>query len=199
MMYPPCPPWVGWYRPWTPPPMHFHSRWSRPTQGFGHGGYYIGDGRYRHVGHQQGRKASGQENWTVRNAKSDHPVSQKAAVAPSHQQEQVTPNGSSVNQQGSIQGKAGPRSETLADDEAKPNSEKNPEEATAEQSKVSGAKTKTRTEAGANSQQPQNRTVQFLQPPARSKCRGPPHPGWLQHLIGVLQDSRAARGGGSNG
>jgi hypothetical protein len=40
MMYPPCPPWAGWYGPRTPPPMHFHPGWSGPTQGFGHGGYY---------------------------------------------------------------------------------------------------------------------------------------------------------------
>jgi hypothetical protein len=42
--------------------------------------------------------------------------------------------------------------------------EKNPEEATSEQSKVPGAKTETRIEAGATSRQPQNRTVQFPKP-----------------------------------
>jgi hypothetical protein len=87
MMYPPCPPWAGWYRPWTPPPMHFHSGWSGPSQGFGHEGYYTGDNRYGHVSHQQGRKASGQENQTVHNAKSDHLISQEEAATPGRQQE----------------------------------------------------------------------------------------------------------------
>jgi hypothetical protein len=27
MMFPPCPPWAGWYGPWVPPPMHFHPGW----------------------------------------------------------------------------------------------------------------------------------------------------------------------------
>jgi hypothetical protein len=31
--------------------MHFHSGWSGPTQGFGHGGYYAGDSHYGHIGH----------------------------------------------------------------------------------------------------------------------------------------------------
>jgi hypothetical protein len=44
-----------------------------------------------------------------------------------------------------------------------------------------------------------NQTIRLLQPPAKRKPRGPPCPGRLQHLIGVLQDSRTARGGGSNG
>jgi hypothetical protein len=151
MMYPPCPPWVGWCGPCTAPPMHFHPGGSGPTQGFGHGCYYTGDSRYRHIGHQHGRKASGQENWIVRNVKPDHPISQEAVVAPSHQQEQETPNGSSVDQQGSIQGKEGPRSETSVDDEAKPDAEKNLEEALAEHGKVPGAKTKTKTEVRTSS------------------------------------------------
>jgi hypothetical protein len=75
MMYLPCSPWVGWYGPWAPPSMHFHPGWSGPTQGFDHGGYYIGDGRYEHAGHQQDRRASGQENRTVWNAKTDHLIS----------------------------------------------------------------------------------------------------------------------------
>jgi hypothetical protein len=56
------------------------------------------------------------------------------------------------------------RSEILADGEAKPDMEKNLEEATIEQIKVSGVKTKTRTEAGTSSQQPQNQIVRFLRP-----------------------------------
>jgi hypothetical protein len=61
--------------------MHFYPGWLRHTQGFDHGGYYAGDGRYEHVNHQQGRGASGQENRIVQNAKPDHPVSQEAATA----------------------------------------------------------------------------------------------------------------------
>jgi hypothetical protein len=78
--------------------MHFHPGWSGPTQGFDHGGYYVGDDRYKHVGHQHDRMASRQENQTVQNVKPDHPVSQDATTAPDLQQEQETPNGSSVDQ-----------------------------------------------------------------------------------------------------
>jgi hypothetical protein len=45
---------------------------------------------------------------------------------------QIFKHWSSVDQQGNIQGKVGPRSGTLANDEAKPGAEKNPEEATTE-------------------------------------------------------------------
>jgi hypothetical protein len=83
MMYPPCPPWVGWYGPWAPSPMHFNPGWAGPTEGFGHGGYYVGDGRYGSVGHQQDRRAPRQENQTVRNANSDYHVSPKTATVPS--------------------------------------------------------------------------------------------------------------------
>jgi hypothetical protein len=38
MMYPPCPPWTGWYELWVPPPMHFHPRWLGSTEDFSHGG-----------------------------------------------------------------------------------------------------------------------------------------------------------------
>jgi hypothetical protein len=57
MMYPPCPPWVGWYGPWAPPLMHFHLGWPGPVEGFGHRGYYAGDDRYIHAGHQQDMRA----------------------------------------------------------------------------------------------------------------------------------------------
>jgi hypothetical protein len=129
MMYPPCPHWVGWYGPWTPLWMHFHLGWSRPAQGFGHGGYYAGDGSYGHIGHQQDRKASGQENQTVQNAKLDHLVSDEAgAVAPSHRQEQEAPkDGSSIHQQRGIQKKAEPESESSANSEAKPDVDRVPE------------------------------------------------------------------------
>jgi hypothetical protein len=68
--------------------MHFHLGWSGPVDGFGHGGYYAGDSRYEHIGNQQDRRASGQENWTVPNAKPDHLVSLKTAADPGHQHEQ---------------------------------------------------------------------------------------------------------------
>jgi hypothetical protein len=58
MMYPPRPPWAGWYGPWAPPPMHFDPGWSGPIDGFGHGGYYVGDDHYGYVSHQQDRRAS---------------------------------------------------------------------------------------------------------------------------------------------
>jgi hypothetical protein len=52
MIFPPCPPWAGWYGPWVPPLMHFNLGWLGPAQGFGHGGYYVGEGCYRHISHQ---------------------------------------------------------------------------------------------------------------------------------------------------
>jgi hypothetical protein len=51
MMYPPCPPWAGWYGPWAPSLMHFHPRWLGPTEDFGYGGYYAGDSHYRYISH----------------------------------------------------------------------------------------------------------------------------------------------------
>jgi hypothetical protein len=81
-MYPPYPPWAGWYGLWTSPPMDFHPGWSGPIEGFGHGGYYTRDDRYRSVGHQQDRKASRQENQIVWNTKPDHPVPPKTTKAP---------------------------------------------------------------------------------------------------------------------
>jgi hypothetical protein len=67
MMYPPCPPWAGWYGPWTSPSMHFHPKWSGLAEDFGHGGYYIRDGRYGSIGHQQDRRTPTQENQMVQN------------------------------------------------------------------------------------------------------------------------------------
>jgi hypothetical protein len=87
MMYPPCPPWAGWYGQWAPPPVPFHPRWSGHAEGFGYGGSYVGDGCYGYVGHQQDTGAIGHENWTVQNAKPDHPVSQGAATAPGRRHE----------------------------------------------------------------------------------------------------------------
>jgi hypothetical protein len=131
--------------------MHFHLGWSRPTQSFVHGGYYVGDGHYGYVGHQQGRGASGQENRTVRNAKPDHPVFEEATTTLGYQQEQRAPNEPPVDQLGSNQEKTGMGSEISAGGEAKPDMEKNPEEAVAEQSNVLGAKAETRIEAGVSS------------------------------------------------
>jgi hypothetical protein len=37
------------------PCLHFHPGWPRPLGGFGHGGYYVGDGHYRNIGQQQDR------------------------------------------------------------------------------------------------------------------------------------------------
>jgi hypothetical protein len=52
IMYPPYPPWVGWYGPWTPPPMPFHLGWPGPAGGFGHRGYQAGDSHYAGVDQQ---------------------------------------------------------------------------------------------------------------------------------------------------
>jgi hypothetical protein len=93
--------------------------------------------------------------------KSDHPVSQEEAAAPGHQQEQETPNGPSVDQLESIQGKIGPRSKTLADDKAKSDAERGLEEVAAAQDKVLGVRTQARIEAETSSQWPPNRTVRF--------------------------------------
>jgi hypothetical protein len=47
---------------------------------------------------------------------------------------------------------------------AKPDTERNPEEVTTVQDKVSGVRTETKTEAGTSSRQPQNWTVRFSKP-----------------------------------
>jgi hypothetical protein len=81
MTYPPCLPWVGWYGPCAPPPMHFYPGWSRSTSGFDHGGYYIEDNHYGSVSQQHDRRGHMQENWTVQNHKLDGPVSLKVVEA----------------------------------------------------------------------------------------------------------------------
>jgi hypothetical protein len=45
--------------------MPFHSGWSGPAKGFGYGGYYVGDNRYGHIGHQQDIGILRLENWMV--------------------------------------------------------------------------------------------------------------------------------------
>jgi hypothetical protein len=144
--------------------MHFHLGWSVPTQDFGHVGYYAGDRRSEHVGHQQHIKASEQENQTVRNAKPDNLVSQEAAAVPNRQQEQKATTGASVDQLGGSQGQARPGSKSSTNGEMKPDVETSIEEVATEHNKVSGEKTETKTETGTNSRQPQNRTVLFPKP-----------------------------------
>jgi hypothetical protein len=137
MMYPSCPPWAGWYGPWTSPPMHFHPGWSGPAESFAHGGYCIGDGRYRSVGHQQDRKAPGQENQTVRNVKLDHPISPKATTASGQQHKQWVPEtASSADGSGGNQDQTGPRSEASADNKVKHSTEKGLEEIAKKQNKA---------------------------------------------------------------
>jgi hypothetical protein len=131
--------------------MHFHPGWLGPAQGFGHGGYYTKDGYYGHIGHQQGREALGQENWTVQNAKSDHPISYEVETTHGHQQGQRAPNEPHVHHLGDSQEKTGPENKSSANDEVKSDVRKNPKEATTEQCKVLGAKTETRIEIGTNS------------------------------------------------
>jgi hypothetical protein len=143
MMCLPYLPWTGWYGPWTPSPMHFHPGWSGLTEGFGHGCYYTGDGRYESVGHQQGRKAPRQLNRTVQNAKPNHPVSSKATAASGQQHKQWVPKAVSyADGSGGNQDQTGPMSKISAnDDEAKHSTKKGPEEVAAKQNKVQGEET----------------------------------------------------------
>jgi hypothetical protein len=60
--------------------------------------------------------------------------------------------------------KTGLRSETSANDEAKPNTERGPKEMAVEHDKVSGARTEATTKAGTSSQWPPNQTVWFPKP-----------------------------------
>jgi hypothetical protein len=142
--------------------MHFHLGWSGPIDGFGHGGYYAGDGHYGHVSYQQDRRATWQENRTVLNAKLNHLVSLKMASDLGHWNEQkALKYGSSTDESGSNQGQTRPRSETSANDEAKPDMEKSLEEVAPEQNRVLEVKAKIRKEAETSSRQLPNRTVQF--------------------------------------
>jgi hypothetical protein len=157
----------------APPLMQYHPGLSGPTQGSGHGGYYVGDNRYKHVSHQQVRRASGQKIETVRNAKLDHPVSQETAVASGHQHERgALKDGSSAGQSGSSQEKTGPRSKSSANGEAKPDTEKSLEEVAAEQNRVLEAKAETRIEAGTSSRRPPNQTFRFRQLQDIGDCLG---------------------------
>jgi hypothetical protein len=91
-----------------------------------------------------------QENWTLQNAKPDHPVFPKTTIAPSHRHEhEASKDGSFANQPGSSQGRIGLRSKSSANGEAEPDVEKSPEEVAAEQDKILEAKAETRTEVRA--------------------------------------------------
>jgi hypothetical protein len=85
------------------------------------------------------------------NAKLDHSVFQEAMTVLGRQQGQRAPNEPLVDHMGGSQKKTGPENKSLANDEVKSDAGKNLEEATTEQSKVPGAKTKTRTEVGTTS------------------------------------------------
>jgi hypothetical protein len=60
--------------------MHFHLGWLGLSGGLGHGGYYVGDGRYRNIDQQEDRMPPRQENRTVGNAKLDHLISPKTTT-----------------------------------------------------------------------------------------------------------------------
>jgi hypothetical protein len=91
--------------------------------------------------------------------------SPKTAAAPSRWHEREAPkDGSSADEPRSRQGRTWLRSKTLANDEAKHDAEKSPEEVVAEQDRVPKVKAETKIEAGTSSWQPPNRTVQFPKP-----------------------------------
>jgi hypothetical protein len=132
--------------------MPFHLGWLAPIEGFGYRGYYIGDGHYGHVDLQQDSRIPRQENRMVRNTKPDGPVSQEVAAPPGHQHEQeALKDGPSADQPKTSQGRTGPRSESLANGEVKPDMEKSSEEVAAEQNRVPEAKAETRKEAETSS------------------------------------------------
>jgi hypothetical protein len=88
----------------------------------------------------------------VRNPKSEGLISPKVAAVPEQQSErEASEDESSADQLGSSQGQTGPRSVSLANDEAKPDVERTSEEVVAEQYRALKAKTETKTEAGTSS------------------------------------------------
>jgi hypothetical protein len=78
----------------------------------------------------------GQENQTVWNTKSDHPISQEVEIALGCQQGQRAPNEPPVDQLGGIQEETGLENKSSANDEVKSDVGRNLEEVTTEQSKV---------------------------------------------------------------
>jgi hypothetical protein len=105
---------------------------------------------------------------------------------------------SSADGLGGNQDQTGSRSETSADDEAKHYTKKGSEKITKKQNKAQGEETEIKTKAAASSQQQSNRTIRFLQDQDRRGRRGLLRPEQHQQPVGVLQDSRPARGGGSS-
>jgi hypothetical protein len=94
----------------------------------------------------------------------------------------------------------------LINDEAKPDTERSPEEEAAGQNKVSEAKTETRIEAETSLQRPPNWTVRFPKLDSPVSQTGPFDFGSFrteadvedrQHLVGVLQPSCPNRRGRS--
>jgi hypothetical protein len=140
MMYPP---WVGWYGPWTPPPMHFHLGWLGLASGFGHRGYHTRDGHYTSVGQQQTRQA----NRTIQNAKPDHLVPPETTEAPGQPHKQSMRGSEDARRSGGNRDQTGPRSETSADDEAKHSTTKVLEEIAEKQNKAQGEEIDIRAEA----------------------------------------------------
>jgi hypothetical protein len=165
MMYPPCPPWVGWYGLWTLLPMHYHPGWSGPAEGFSHEGYYTGDGCYGSIGHQQGRKSQRQKNQIVQNSKPNHPVSPKTTETLEQPHKQSVQRLLDAQSLGGSQDQDGPKSGTLANDnKAKHSMKKVPVEVAAKQNKAQGKEIGIRAEAVVSSQQQPNWTVQFGKP-----------------------------------
>jgi hypothetical protein len=96
----------------------------------------------------------------VRNLNPDGMISQKATTAPSHRHKQeALKDGSSANHPGISQERIGPRRESSANGEAKPDMEKSLEEVAAEQDRVSEVKVETKIEARTSSRRPPNHTV----------------------------------------
>jgi hypothetical protein len=121
--------------------MPFHPGWSGPAEGFGYGGYYVRDGRYGCLGHQQDSGILGQGNRMVQNLKLDGPVSQEVATGSSHWHEHdALKDGPSTDQPESSQGRTWSRSKSSANGEAKPDTEKSPDELAAKQKMVSEVK-----------------------------------------------------------
>jgi hypothetical protein len=125
-------------------------RWLGPTEGFGNGGYYIGEGHYGSIGHQQGRKAPRQKNWTVQNDKLDHPVPLKTTEAPGEPHKQSVWGLKDAWGLGGNQDQTRPRSETSANDEVKHDTEKGPEEVAIKQNKAKGEETEIKGEVVAS-------------------------------------------------
>jgi hypothetical protein len=99
----------------------------------------------------------------VWNPKPNGLISLKTVATFGQQHKQWVPkDGSSINGLGSSQGQTRLRNEASANDEAKPDAEKGPEEVVAEQNQAQDEKAKVSAEAGTSSRQPPNRTIRFL-------------------------------------